>query len=103
MATTPAENLRRAAVVVMSLPHEEAAQLLSKLSPKQVEQISVEITRLGAVSAEEQEQAITAFASVSPSNLGFEAQGLDVAKSLVEKALGANAATTQVSMVSPAE
>ncbi len=90
----PVDNLRRAAVVVMSLPREEAIKLLSKLSPKQVEQVSVEIARLGAVSADEQHQAITAFASINPTNMGFESHGLDVARGLMEQALGDHAATT---------
>jgi len=87
-------NLRQAAVVLMSLPQDEAAKILAKLSPKQIEKISVEIARLGTVTAEEQENAIKAFASVNPSHLGFEAHGLEVAKGLVEKALGPNAEPT---------
>ena len=41
------DNTRKAAILLMSLPQEQAAQLLSKLSPKQVEVVSIEIAKLG--------------------------------------------------------
>ena len=48
-------EIRKAAVLLMSLPEEQAAQLLGKLEPKQVEAVSIEIAKLGDVSGEEQE------------------------------------------------
>ena len=41
------ENVRKAAILLMSLPEEQAAQILSKLTPKQVEVVSIEIAKLG--------------------------------------------------------
>ena len=38
-------GIRKAAVLLMSLPQDEAAQLLSKLAPKQVEAVTIEIAR----------------------------------------------------------
>ena len=43
-------ELRKAAVLLTSLPEEEAGKLLAKLSPKQVEAVSIEIAKLGGVS-----------------------------------------------------
>ena len=87
-------ELRRAAVLLTSLPEEEAAQLMGKLSPKQVEQVSIEIAKLGQITGDEQGAAIREFADVNPSAFGVSAGGIDLAKSLVEKALGKNAAGT---------
>ena len=87
-------GVRKAAVLLMSLPQDEAAQLLSKLQPKQVEAVTIEIARLGAVTAEEQSNAINEFADTNPATMGGEKGGLDVAKKLVEKALGKNATNT---------
>ena len=84
-------EVRKAAVLLTSLPQDEAAQLLSKLSPKQVEVVSIEIARLGHVTGDEQSGAIRDFAEVNPHSFGYSAGGLDLAKSLVEKALGKNA------------
>lgn len=87
-------EIRKAAVLLMSLPTEDAVLLLSRLSPKQVELVSVEIARLGSVTGEEQNAAIREFADANPNALGGGTGGLDVARSLVEKALGKNAAGT---------
>jgi flagellar motor switch protein FliG len=89
-----ASELRKAAVLLMSLPEEEAAGLVSKLDPKQVETVSIEIARLGHIGRDEQDQAITEFAAAGPSSLGGGSGGMDRAKSLVERALGKNAGGT---------
>ena len=75
----------------MSLPDEQAAQLMSKLNPKQVEAVSIEIAKLGSVTGDEQEVAIREFAGANPSAMAVRAGGLEVAKQLVEKAMGKNA------------
>jgi len=87
-------ELRKAAVLLASLPEEEAANLLSKLTPKQVEVVSIEIAKLGHIAGEEQSIAIREFADVNPNNFGMTSGGIDLAKSLVEKALGKNAGST---------
>lgn len=83
-------DVHAAAVLLMSLPEEEASTLLSKLEPKQVEQVSIEIARFRNVSADEQEKVIKEFAETTPST-GGGGGGLEVAKSLLQKALGSNA------------
>jgi len=89
-----APNLRKAAILLTSLPLEDAALLLSKLHPKQVEQVSIEIARLGTILGEEQETVVQEFTDVSPAKLASGTGGLELAKSLVEKALGKNASST---------
>ncbi len=88
-----ASDLRKAAVVLMSLPQDEAAMLLSKMDPKLVEAVTVEIARLGPVAAEEQEAIIREFATARPGAFA-DAGGLERAKQLVEKALGKSASAT---------
>jgi len=87
-------DIRKAAVLLMSLPQEQAAQLLAKLDGKQVEAVSIEIARLGAVSGEEQETVVHDFANASPTGLTGGSGGLGVAKNLLEQALGKNATAT---------
>ena len=79
---------------LMSLPDEQAAQLLSKLAPKEVEAVSIEIARINGISGEEQEEVIKDFATVNPTGLSGRSGGLDVAKNLVERALGKGAGAT---------
>jgi flagellar motor switch protein FliG len=87
-------DIRKAAILLMSLPEDQAAQLLSKLEPKQLESVSVEIARLNEVSGDEQETALQDFSKSNPNTLSGRVGGLDVAKSLVEKALGKEATAT---------
>jgi flagellar motor switch protein FliG len=86
--------IRKAAILLMSLPQDEAALLMGKLEPKQVEAVSIEIARLEGVTAEEQSGVLDEFAAVSPGGLGIQEGGLNAAKALVERALGKNAAAT---------
>jgi flagellar motor switch protein FliG len=84
-------DIRNAAVLLMTLPEDEASNLMSKLNPKQAEQVSIEIAKARTITAEEQERAIKDFAEANPSMAG-RGGGLELAKSLLQKALGANAA-----------
>lgn len=91
MATS---EIRKAAVLLMSLPDDQAAQLLAKLEPKQVEAVSIEIAKMTGVSGEEQETVIRDFANANPTALTGRAGGLEVARHLVERALGKAAGST---------
>ena len=87
-------DVRKAAVLLMSLPEDQAAALMAKLTPKQVEYVCIEIARLGRLTGEEQEDVIRGFANCNPNSLGLIGGGIDVAKSLAEKALGSKASQT---------
>ena len=87
-------DTRKAAILLMSLPNQQAAQLLGKLEPKQVEAVSVEIAKIAGVGGDEQESVIQDFARANPNALMGSAGGLDVAKKLVEQALGKGAGAT---------
>jgi flagellar motor switch protein FliG len=88
------DELRKAAVLLMSLPEEQAGQLMSKLTPKEVEVVSIAIAKMNSVSRDEQENVINEFADSSPSSMSGQAGGINLAKSLVERALGKNAGGT---------
>ncbi|HVX11521.1 MAG TPA: flagellar motor switch protein FliG [Pirellulales bacterium] len=90
----PSSELRKAAVLLMSLPHDDAAKVMAKLPPKQVELVSVEIAKIAIISGEEQELVIKDFAEASPASIGAGTGGLELAKNLVERALGKNAGST---------
>lgn len=78
----------------MSLPEEEASQLMNKLTPKQVEAVSLEIASIGRFTSADQEKAIAAFADANPNALGGSVGGFDVAKGLLQRALGNKASGT---------
>ncbi len=87
-------EVRKAAILLMSLPEEDAAQLLSKLEPKQVELVSIEIAKISSIGVDEQVTAINEFAAANPAAMSGGAGGLDLAKTLLEKAMGRNASST---------
>jgi flagellar motor switch protein FliG len=84
-------DIRSAAVLLMALPEEDASNLLSKLDRKQAEQVSIEIARSRIIPFDEQERAIKDFIDASPSIAG-RGGGLELAVTLLQKALGPNAA-----------
>ena len=75
-------EVRKAAILLMSLPEDQAVQLMAKSTSKQVEQVSIEIAKLGRLTGDEQEVVIHEFADANPNSLGLAGGGLDVAKSL---------------------
>ena len=87
-------EIRKAAILLMSLPGEHASQLVAKLEPKQIEAVSIEIAKISGVGGDEQESVIRDFASANPNALMGSAGGLEVAKRLVERALGKSAGVT---------
>ena len=85
-------DLHNAAVLLMTLPEEAAGELMSKLDPKQAEQVSIEIARTRSVAADEQERVIKEFTESNPS-MGGRGGGPELARALIQKALGNNAAS----------
>lgn len=90
-------DIRSAAILLMSLPEDSASDLMSKLDPKEVEQVSIEIARTRTISGDEQEHVMREFSEASPS-LSGRGGGLELAKALIQKALGANAAPVLASI-----
>lgn len=91
---TTAPDVRKAAILLMSLPEEDAASLLARLDPGEVEAVSIQIAKMKSVSSDEQMSVINEFADANPSMLGQKTGGLTLAKSLVEKAFGKDASGT---------
>src|ERR1044071_4750788 len=90
-------DIHNAAVLLMTLPEEQASELMSKLDPKMVEQVSLEIARTRAINADEQERVIKDFTESNPA-MGGRGGGLELAKSLLQKALGTGAAAALASI-----
>ncbi|MEZ6137810.1 MAG: flagellar motor switch protein FliG [Pirellulaceae bacterium] len=85
------DGVRKAAILLMSLEDEDAAQILSMLPRRYVERVTIAIAQLDTVTGREQEQIITEFLKSKTSAIGPSSGGLDRAKNLVKKALGKDA------------
>lgn len=86
------DGVQKAAILLMALEEDDAALLLGKLPPKQVELVSLAIATIDNVPGQVQEEVIQEFFGGQPSSLLHASGGLDRAKSLVKKALGKDAA-----------
>ena len=64
--STSTNEIHKAAIVLSSLPKQQAAQLLSRLDFRRVEAVSIEIAKLGSIAGDEQEQVIREFARSRP-------------------------------------
>ena len=92
--TSNDSSRRKAAILLMSLPHEEAGQVLSKLGSEQLEAVSLEIANVEHVSNEEQQSTIYEFAKSSSTGAGTARGGLDLAQRMAERDLATDVNST---------
>ncbi|GAA1540785.1 flagellar motor switch protein FliG [Nocardioides humi] len=81
-------GVRKAAVLLIQLGKERAAQVMAHLSDAEVEAISAEIARLDAVSATETSQVLTEFHDLATAHAHVTQGGFGFAQQLLEQSLG---------------
>ncbi|HWJ66562.1 MAG TPA: flagellar motor switch protein FliG [Nocardioides sp.] len=81
-------GVRKAAILLIQLGKDRAAQVLSHLSDAEVESISAEIARLDAVSANETSQVLTEFRDLATAHAHVNQGGFGFAQQLLEQSLG---------------
>jgi flagellar motor switch protein FliG len=84
---------RKAAILMIQLGKEKAAAVMGHLSETEVEQISAEIARLEAVSAEETTTVMSEFRELLIARAHVAQGGLSYAQQLLETSLGADRAS----------
>lgn len=85
-------ELRKAAIFLLSLDKPLAAEVMSQLSKSQVEAVTMEIARIGEVSKEEQDDVLEEFQQDAGGQLQIERGGIDFANELLEQSLGSDSA-----------
>jgi len=91
MTTFDEIGLRKAAILLMSIPTKTAATVLGQLPPRYIEAISIVIAQLGSVGGDDQEVVIAEFLTSKASSLYASPGGLERAKELIKEALGRDA------------
>lgn len=81
-------GVRKAAILLIQLGKDRAAQIMAHLSDTEVESISAEIARLDAVSASETEQVLTEFRDLATAHGHVTQGGFSFAQQLLEQSLG---------------
>ncbi|GAA4089039.1 flagellar motor switch protein FliG [Nocardioides kongjuensis] len=87
-STLVSMGVRKAAVLLIQMGKERAAQVMAHLSDAEVEAISGEIARLDAVSASETAQVLTEFHDLATAHAHVTQGGFGFAQQLLEQSLG---------------
>ena len=85
------QGLKKAAILLMSMPTKAAAAVLGQLPPRYIEAISLQIAQTDSVGGSEQEIVIAEFLTSKASSLYASPGGLERAKELIKEALGRDA------------
>ena len=85
------KGLRKAAILLMSMPTKNAAQVLGQLPPSYIEAVSIMIAQIDSVGGDDQEIVIADFLTSKASSLYASPGGLERAKELIKEALGRDA------------
>jgi len=81
-------GVRKAAITLIQLGSERAAQVLAHLSDAEVEEISAEIARLEQVDASEADEVMSELRHLVTARINIAQGGLSYAQSLLEQSLG---------------
>ena len=85
------QGLKKAAVLLMSLPTKAAANILGQLPPRYIEAVSIMIAQTDSVGGDDQEMVIAEFLTAKASAIYATPGGLERAKELIREALGRDA------------
>lgn len=85
-------ELRKSAILLLSLDKPLAAEILSQLPRKHVEALTYEIAKLEDVTKAEQEAVVNEFYNLAGERTNIERGGMDFANELLEQSLGADGA-----------
>lgn len=94
-AAKPRKELTRqqkAAAVIISLGTEKASQLYQYMDPEDVEQITLEVAKLGYVDAATTEEVLNEYFQMCMTNKAVTEGGLEYARAVLERAFGAQTA-----------
>jgi flagellar motor switch protein FliG len=95
-------NRQKAAVLMVALGPEAAARVFKHLREDEIENITLEVARLGRVSSETRRQIIAEFHEMCLAQEVIAEGGIDQARKALEAAFGADKANEVVSRVSQA-
>ena len=83
---------QRAATVIIALGVERASKLYKHMDPADVEQLTLEVAKLGFIDSDQTEEVLNEFYQLCRTNRAVTEGGLEYARTVLEKAYGAQAA-----------
>ena len=79
---------QKAAAVIVALGADNASHLYKFMEPDDVEQLTIEVAKLGLLGSEQTEEVLTEFYQMCLSNKAVTEGGLEYARAVLEKAYG---------------
>ena len=92
-------NAQKAAAVIVALGTEKASQLYQYMEPADVEQLTLEVAKLGYLNAETTESVLNEFYQDCMTSKAVTEGGLEYARAVLERAFGAQTAETLLSKI----
>jgi flagellar motor switch protein FliG len=96
---TDDEGLEDAAILLMSLGEEEAAEVFKHLAPKEVQRLGETIARMRAIPRERIERVIDSFTELAAKESILVADSNEYVKSVLRKALGEDKANLLIDRI----
>ncbi len=95
----PLSGVERAAILLLSIGEEDAAEVMKHLGPREVQKLGATMARLGSVTRSQVEEVLSSFTELveSQTSLGLEAE--DYIRSVLVKALGEDKADSLVDRI----
>src|SRR3954470_23002407 len=87
-------SLRKAAILLISLGDQASSELIKRFPEKEVERVSQEVAKLGAVSGEEAETVLKEFYLQGKSNSGVGRGGFEYTRKMLVGAFGPEGGAT---------
>lgn len=99
MADTVLSNKKKAAAIIISLGTDYAAQIYKYLREEEIEQLTIEIAVLQKLSPETVEKTLNEFYELCLAQKYITEGGIEYAKSILDKVLGAQSASALVDRI----
>jgi flagellar motor switch protein FliG len=92
-------GVRKAAVLLLTLSQDEAAEILKRLAPEAIEEVSREIASMGEITVGTRKEVFSEFYNTALANAYLAEGGLEYAKSLLRKSLPIDEAERAIKQV----
>src|SRR5271170_2124800 len=92
-------GIKKSAILLLSLPQDEAAQILKRLPPEAMEEVSREIASLGEIQIATRKDVFGEFYNLALANSYLSEGGLEYAKALLTKSLSEDDAKRVIKQV----
>ena len=93
------EPAQKAAAVIVALGTDKASLLYQHMDPDEIEQVTIEVAKLGFVDAETTQEVLNEYYQMCMMNKAVTEGGLEYARSVLEKAFGSGTANELLAKV----